>query len=76
MRSKAGGSRATPRRSVRAASGYLLVRDTPSLISSCDRPVHMLSKNFLAYHQLDIHLCTEFLYTFCRQHCPLQLVYR
>jgi len=29
------------------------------------------SKNFLAPHQLDIHLCTEFLYMLCRQHCVI-----
>ena len=28
------------------------------------QPILMPSKNFLANHQLDIHLCTEFLYTF------------
>jgi len=35
-----------------------------------------LSQNFLANHQLDIHLWTEFLYTFCRQHCPSRRVCR
>ena len=29
-------------------------------------PVHVLSKNFLAGHQLDVHLWTEFLYTVYR----------
>ena len=38
--------------------------------------VRMASKNFLASHQLDTHLCTEFLHTFCRQHCPSRRVYR
>ena len=39
-------------------------------------PVRMPSKNFLARHQLDIHLWTEFLCTLCRQHCPFRLVYQ
>ena len=30
----------------------------------------------LATHQLDMHLCTEFPYTFCRQYCPSHIVYR
>ena len=32
------------------------------------------SKNFLANHQLDIHWCTGFPYTSCRQYCPQHLV--
>ena len=34
------------------------------------------SKNFLAIHQLDIHLCTEFPYTFYRQDYHAHMVYR
>ena len=34
------------------------------------------SKNFLANHQLDIHLCTEFPCTWCRQHSPSRLMCR
>jgi hypothetical protein len=37
-------------------------------------PVHMLSKNFLATHQVDIDLWTEFLYVACRANCPSHLV--
>jgi hypothetical protein len=37
-------------------------------------PARIPSKNFLANHQLDIHLCTEFPYTFCRQYCPQRLM--
>jgi len=39
-------------------------------------PVRISSKNFLASYQLDIHWCTEFLCTLCRQHCPSRMVYR
>jgi hypothetical protein len=38
--------------------------------------VRMPSKNFLAIHQLDIHLCTEFPYTFYRQDYHARMVYR
>jgi hypothetical protein len=46
------------------------------IIHRVDHPVRMLSKNFLAHYQLDIHLCTEFLCTWYRQHCPSRLVCR
>jgi hypothetical protein len=39
-------------------------------------PVHMLSKNFLATHQVDVDLWTEFLYVACRANCPSHLVCR
>jgi hypothetical protein len=39
-------------------------------------PVRMPSTNFLARHQLDMHCCTEFLCTVCRQPCPSRIVYQ
>ena len=36
----------------------------------------MLSKNFLATHQVDVDLWTEFLYVACRANCPSHLVCR
>ena len=39
-------------------------------------PVCMLSKNFLATHQLDADFWTEFLCRACRENCPLRLVCR
>jgi len=39
-------------------------------------PVRTLSKNFLHNHQLDVHLCTEFLCTWYQQDCLSRLVYR
>jgi hypothetical protein len=38
------------------------------IIHRVDHPVCMLSKNFLAIHQLDVHLCTEILCTLPRQY--------
>jgi hypothetical protein len=38
------------------------------IIHRVDHPVCMLSKNFLAIHQLDVHFCTEILCTLPRQY--------
>jgi hypothetical protein len=35
------------------------------------KSVRMPSKNFLAFPQLDIHLCTEFLYRIWREDCVI-----
>jgi len=45
-------------------------------IHRVDHPVRMLSKNFLAVHQLDVDLWTEFLCVACRENCPSRLVCR
>ena len=37
-------------------------------------PICMLSKNFLAIHQLDIDWWTEFLYVVYRENCPSRIV--
>ena len=39
-------------------------------------PVRMLSKNFLAPHQVDVHSWTEVLYTLCPQNSLSHIVYR
>ena len=39
-----------------------------------DHPVRMLSKNFLAIHQLDINLWTEFLCVMYRENLPSRIV--
>jgi hypothetical protein len=38
--------------------------------------VRRLFKNFQTTHQLDIHLCTEFLCTLSWQNCPSRIMYR